>query len=243
MWAAAIRNQPCAWYPYHALGSWRLLQDGDAAAAEPLLAQAARMDGRHPVTWMNLGLARVDLGDAAAARPCFERALQLEDRYDAARVAVGDCCLRLGDVAAARAAFARVARSGSMAGLARLELLRIALVTGDGVAVDTLVSDVRADAGRPRQDAERGEQFERLLALGITALTMSPAGQPPQAAGRMLAVARAAGTGSGAGGPEAAAAALRSLRELSTDQPHLLRILDQKTRMLERLSPEAQGGL
>lgn len=181
----------------------------------------------------------------------------------AARLALADCCLRLDDVAAARMAFARVARTGSMAGLARVELLRIALVTGDRAAVDALVAEVRADAARPRSNGLEGEQFERLLALGSAALAtpsgaVSP-GNDPSAAGRMVAVTRAAattdsqraraeawsqaaGADAAAGAPAGDAAAMRSLRRLAADRPKL-RVVGQQIAILERIRQQERRGL
>jgi eukaryotic-like serine/threonine-protein kinase len=59
---------------------WRaekLLIDGEAVDAEPLLRRAAALDPTLPDAWRNLGIARATLGDTPGARNAYKRYLKL----------------------------------------------------------------------------------------------------------------------------------------------------------------------
>lgn len=117
---AGLRNQARgAWQailkviPEHREATARLgrlaWEDGDAATAASLLAQATATDAPASV-WFDLGLARQDLRDHAGAANAYRKAFELKPDHAEAALNLGIALQEGGDVDAAMSAFAQAYR-------------------------------------------------------------------------------------------------------------------------------------
>lgn len=84
-------------------------EDGDAATAAGLLAQATATDAPAPV-WFDLGLARQDLRDHSGAASAYRKAFALKPEHAEAALNLGIALQDGGDVDAAMRAFAEAYR-------------------------------------------------------------------------------------------------------------------------------------
>jgi tetratricopeptide (TPR) repeat protein len=153
------------------------LSGGDAAAAEPLLVRAERLDP-NAGAWRNLGIARLALARPADALPVLERAMKLDRSPITAMLAARARALT-GDVAGARPIYEKALASGGDDPIEiALDWAASELAGGDpGIAVAALEKVAAKAKGSPLAARHRSALATARHAAGVAALRAGTGGR------------------------------------------------------------------